>query len=113
MTIRALAVCSLLMCSGTALAGGDAAYATYCATCHGAAGAGDGPVAAGLNPKPADFTTAEFWESTDDATVKKAIMDGGTAIGKSPLMPPQKGVIASEAELDALLVYLKSLRKSE
>ena len=30
-------------------------YAVYCAACHGATGAGDGPSAAGLNPRPADL----------------------------------------------------------
>jgi len=28
-----------------------------CAACHGAGGTGDGPAAAGLDPKPADLTT--------------------------------------------------------
>lgn len=31
-------------------------YATYCASCHGASGRGDGPAAAGLDPAPANLT---------------------------------------------------------
>ena len=31
-------------------------FAAYCAGCHGAAGKGDGPGAAGLTPAPADLT---------------------------------------------------------
>jgi mono/diheme cytochrome c family protein len=31
-------------------------YATHCAACHGAAGRGDGPAAAGLGRPPADLT---------------------------------------------------------
>jgi high-affinity iron transporter len=37
---------------------GKALYAESCAGCHGAAGRGDGPVAAGLSPAPTDFTDA-------------------------------------------------------
>lgn len=32
-------------------------YMTFCATCHGDAGRGDGPLAASLTPHPADLTT--------------------------------------------------------
>lgn len=35
---------------------GAALYAEQCATCHGAAGDGTGPAAAGLDPPPIDFT---------------------------------------------------------
>jgi Tol biopolymer transport system component/mono/diheme cytochrome c family protein len=35
---------------------GQKLYAANCAACHGSTGKGDGPAAAGLNPRPADFT---------------------------------------------------------
>jgi high-affinity iron transporter len=35
---------------------GAALYAQACASCHGAAGRGDGPAAAGLDPPPSDLT---------------------------------------------------------
>ncbi len=38
--------------------GGRALYTTYCASCHGTSGRGDGPVAAQLVTKPANL--AEF-----------------------------------------------------
>jgi mono/diheme cytochrome c family protein len=34
----------------------EAAYAQYCASCHGTTGRGDGPVAAALQPPPTDIT---------------------------------------------------------
>ncbi|MBS0338126.1 MAG: cytochrome c/FTR1 family iron permease [Proteobacteria bacterium] len=40
------------------LARGAALYAANCASCHGAQGRGDGPVAKGLDPAPADFHDA-------------------------------------------------------
>lgn len=36
---------------------GAADFATFCAGCHGAGGAGDGEMAAGLEKRPADLTT--------------------------------------------------------
>lgn len=33
-----------------------ATFATFCSDCHGAGGQGDGPLAAGLDPRPADLT---------------------------------------------------------
>jgi len=35
---------------------GQQLYTKYCASCHGAAGKGDGPAGAKLNPKPGDLT---------------------------------------------------------
>lgn len=55
-----------IMAAGLALAGcmpqsggeptGAEDFATFCAGCHGSAGKGDGPAAAGLASKPADLT---------------------------------------------------------
>jgi cytochrome c oxidase cbb3-type subunit II len=39
---------------------GQGLYAQNCASCHGDRGAGDGPGAAGLHPKPANFTEHEY-----------------------------------------------------
>ena len=41
-------------------AAGRALYATHCAGCHGVAGLGDGPGAAGLQPKPVNLAEREY-----------------------------------------------------
>lgn len=44
------------------IANGKQQYASNCATCHGAEGKGDGAAAAGLNPKPRNFSVAAGWK---------------------------------------------------
>lgn len=45
------------------VAHGKEQFKTQCVTCHGAEGKGDGVAAAGLNPKPRNFTVAEGWKN--------------------------------------------------
>ncbi|MFQ5536613.1 MAG: c-type cytochrome [Gemmatimonadota bacterium] len=87
-----------------------AAYATVCATCHGANGDGNGPGGAALNPKPADFTDPAFWEGKTDEELVKAIREGGAAVGKSMLMPGW-GALYNEAQTKVLVDYLKTFKK--
>jgi mono/diheme cytochrome c family protein len=42
-------------------------FQTYCVTCHGDKGEGNGPSAAGLNPKPADLASKKVQKQTDGA----------------------------------------------
>lgn len=87
-----------------------AAFESVCATCHGKTGNGDGPGAAALNPKPADFADPAFWKGKTDAELLKAIREGGASVGRSPLMPAW-GSLYNEAQAKALLAYIKTLKK--
>jgi len=105
------------------VAAGDAAAgkAVYdgkgaCATCHGFSGAGDGPAAAALNPKPASFATASFRLDTDadgqvgtDADIANAIKNGGAKYGGNAAMPGRADF--SDAEISDLVAYVRSLKK--
>ena len=86
------------------------AYAATCSSCHGPAGAGDGPAGVALPQKPANFADAAFWGEHDDAHVAKAIKEGGTAVGGSPLMAPF-GAMYDDAQIAALVTYLKTFKK--
>jgi putative copper resistance protein D len=46
------------------IAHGAALYREHCAACHGNGGRGDGPGAAGLQPRPADLTAAHTGDHT-------------------------------------------------
>ena len=58
-----------------------------CSACHGADGRGSGPAAAALTPKPRNYTDKAWQSAVTDAQLRKTIVFGGAAVGKSPMMP--------------------------
>jgi hypothetical protein len=75
-------ISSMTACSReTPAPSGEALYGRYCASCHGPAGKGDGPVAPALGTPPADLTTLakRSGGSFDEAEVMGAI-DGRRSI---------------------------------
>ncbi|MFZ5476200.1 MAG: c-type cytochrome [Myxococcota bacterium] len=106
--MKRLITIALLLAPSAALADGKATFAATCAACHGPAGKGDGPAAAGLPVKPANFADPGFWSTRDDAVVKKAIKEGGAAVGKSPMMAPNPSL--TDAQLNELVAYMKTLK---
>jgi mono/diheme cytochrome c family protein len=90
---------------------GPELYKTYCSSCHGETGKGDGVAAAALDPKPANFSDAAFWDATrTDDHLKKVIREGGTSVGKSPMMAPWGAVLDTDAKLDAVIAHIKTLK---
>lgn len=94
---------------------GATVYSTYCVTCHGAKGQGDGVAAAALNPKPADFAAGAFKYDAngngapgDVDDIKAVVHDGAAKHGGSPLMAPWP-MLAPE-QLQAVAEYVKSLQ---
>jgi hypothetical protein len=82
-------------------------FSTRCATCHGPTGKGDGPAAATLNPKPRNYTDPEWQKSVSDEQIKKTIVEGGAAVGKSPLMAPNPDLKGQEVVLAALVKKIR------
>lgn len=82
-------------------------YASRCATCHGAAGKGDGAASAGLNPKPRDLSEAAWQKSVTDEHIEKIIAMGGPAVGKSPLMPPNPDLTSKPEVVKALRMIVR------
>jgi mono/diheme cytochrome c family protein len=89
---------------------GKAVYQNWCAGCHGDTGAGDGPGAAEMLPRPRDFTrgvykirTTASGEIPTDDDLMRVIADGmpGTAM-------PAWNAKLSEQERRDLVAYLKS-----
>jgi mono/diheme cytochrome c family protein len=91
-------------------AGGDArkgkiVYEKSCVLCHGPQGRGDGPVGKTVNPPAADFTSAASMKKTD-AELLATIENGRPPTA----MVGWKGQL-SEAEIQDVLAYVKSLRQ--
>jgi mono/diheme cytochrome c family protein len=89
-------------------AAGEQKFQQLCATCHGARGAADGPVSAGLRPKPRAFNDAEWQAKVDDDYLKKVITQGGPAVGLSPLMTPWGHALKGE-DLENVVAFIRSL----
>ena len=86
-------------------------FQTRCVTCHGATGKGDGPGSAALNPKPRDYTSADWQKSVTDDHIKKIILEGGPAVGLSALMPPNPDLKSKPEVVDALVLVVRNLGK--
>lgn len=87
---------------------GKAKFQQFCATCHGPAGASDGPASAALNPKPRPLGDAEWQESVDDDYLRKVITEGGPAVGLSPMMTAWGHAVKGE-DLENVVAYIRSL----
>lgn len=94
--MKRLMTTMVVLISGAALAGGfelkgdaakgEAQYKTFCVSCNGEKGDGNGPAGAALTPKPTNFTDAANAARLTDEYAYKIIKDGGAANGRSPLM---------------------------
>ncbi len=116
---RTLIALSFLALPATAMADGKATYDAMCASCHGAAGAGDGVAAAALTPKPANFTDAEVWTRIDetgfegvkgDDYIAKVLKEGGASVGRSAMMAPL-GAGMTDDQIKEVAAYLRTLKK--
>ena len=86
-------------------------FAQRCTPCHGPMGAGDGPASAGLTPPPRNFSDAAWQASVNDEHLEKIIAYGGSAVGKSPAMPPNPDLMSKKGVLQALRQHIRSLKK--
>lgn len=89
---------------------GKSVFMTYCATCHGEKGDGQGPVGKTLNPPPRDFNAGEFKYGGTDQDIFDVITNGAASKGGSPLMAPW-GAVIPEADRWALVKFVRSLKK--
>lgn len=88
-------------------------YKTRCVPCHGETGKGDGPGATALNPKPRNYSDAAWQKSVKDEDIRKTILYGGAAVGKSPLMPGNPDLDGDDKrpQLDALVAIVRGFGK--
>jgi len=87
---------------------GHAQYKIFCATCHGEDGCGDGPGAAGLDPKPAKHCDGNYMNALSDEHLFKVVKEGGVSVGKSPLMAPWGGTL-SDDQIRDVVAFVRSI----
>ena len=89
---------------------GKLVYVKWCAGCHGETGAGDGPAASAMLPRPRNFTGAVYkirstasGQLPTDADLMRAIDEGlpGSA------MPAWKGSL-SDTDIAAVITFTKN-----
>ena len=82
---------------------GKKIYSKMCWTCHGVEGKGEGPAAAALNPKPADFTIDKVQNQKDGELYWKITTGKGTMVSyKNSLTNDQRW---------SLVNYIRTLKK--
>ena len=94
--------------SAESLAAGAEAYERLCATCHGSAGHGDGPLAAGTaayGARPSNLADATWQHGATDGEIFTAIRDG---IGPDFAMDSFDGPLSAD-EIWHVVNYVKSL----
>ena len=105
-----------------AVESGRALFATHCASCHGKAARGDGPVADALRVRPADLTQlAKRNGGVFPSAETHRIIDGrGVGAHGNPDMPVWGNVFKSAAnatdkdvaaQIDAIVKYLESIQE--
>jgi mono/diheme cytochrome c family protein len=82
-------------------------FNTRCSACHGTSGRGDGPASAALTPKPRNYTDVAWQKSVTDEQIKKTIVYGGAAVGKSPIMPGSPDLDAKPEVVEGLLQIVR------
>lgn len=86
-------------------------FAGVCATCHGTTGQGDGPAAAGFPVKPRAYSDMEWQRSVTNDDLRKVIVQGGPAVGKSPLMPGNPQLADKPEVVNGLVKMIRGYAK--
>jgi len=72
------------------LAAAKQLFEANCAMCHGNNGKGDGPVAAGLSPKPADFADAKLMSMDTDGGLFWKMTQGNSPMPAWDALPEKQ-----------------------
>jgi mono/diheme cytochrome c family protein len=80
-----------------------------CANCHGPTGNADGPQARHLLVAPRRLSDPGWRATVTDDHLRTVILEGGAAVGLSPVMAANPDLRSRPEVLDALVEHLRSL----
>ncbi len=86
----------------------DQKYATFCASCHGPKGGGEGPAAVALDPRPRILSDKTWQASASDERIYSVLKNGGPSVGLAATMAPWGGVL-NDAEIKEMIAFIRSL----
>ena len=85
-------------------------YTSICWVCHGLDGKGDGPAAAGMKPKPRDFTAKEFSVAGREERIYRTISEGAAkSFHGSESMIAWKGALTPQ-QIGDVMAYIETLK---
>lgn len=96
----------IAVAAGTAEQGGKL-YQARCAACHGLDGKAATPTAQALTPKPRDHTDGAYMNQLTHEHLVKVIKNGGTAVGRSPMMPANPDL--NDQQIEDIVAFVRSL----
>jgi hypothetical protein len=73
-------------------------------------GKGDGAAAASLNPRPRNLANNEWQASVTDDHIRKIIVGGGQAVGKSPTMTANPDLKDKPKIVNGLVKIIRGLK---
>jgi len=91
---------------------GKKLYLSYCASCHGVDGSGNGPVASSLKQPPPDLRRFQAKAGQFPAEELRKKITGDLSLpvhGKSDM--PVWGMVLSRADINSLVKYLESIQR--
>ena len=89
---------------------GNKVYTSNCASCHGPEGAGNGPAAAGLNPKPRNLIAGDWKWGGDQIGLYKTLANGAPVAGS--VMLGYKAML-SAGDRWALVHWIQEVTKNK
>lgn len=108
LTTAVAALCGMAGLAESAdIEAGKTLYEQRCAPCHGPDGKANTPTAKALQPPPRDHTDGAYMNALSDSHLFRVIKEGGPAVGKSPIMPPQFDL--KDEQLQSLVAFIRTL----
>ena len=115
-TLTAVVVASLATACGKPAEPSPAAreeaaalWSDRCVNCHGPRGLGDGEGAKFLPVAPRALSDLAWQGSVTDEHIATVIVEGGPAVGLSPIMAANPDLRAKPEVVDALVRYVRAL----